>query len=359
MARLEVLSHSTVYRNEQPSRSSEYVAFPSVQALPDDTLLCMCRHGSARESDDGTVKIHRSKDGGATWAAAGALPEPAEIQQGWRLPGGFGVNADGTVLAWARYPTGQHVWRSADSGLTWSEPITVETGPLGTIGVGGNLVTLPDGSIVSASECGDQEADPPDWSALISRSTDGGHTWDTWRKVQGPRDGHYFFDLRITGLADGRLLAAYWTQDVETDSGLNVHTAWSSDGGNTWTEPRDTGFWGQVTDVAGLQSGRVIAVSNHRRSPMGVRAVLSEDGGAHFSEADHVELWGIEAAVVRGAPVLSKKRDLVEDVFESYHFFTWGTPSATQLSDGTIITAFYVTEEHVTYVRCCCLRETG
>ena len=357
MAGLKVLSHSTVYRNERPGHINEYVAFPSVQALPDNTLLCMCRHGSARESDDGLVRIHRSDDGGENWAPAVALPEPSEVQQGWRLPGGFGVTADGTVLAWCRYPSGQHVWRSDDGGLTWSQPSTVETGSLVTIGVGGNLVTLPDGSIVSASEFGDDTADPPEWSALISRSTDGGHTWDAWRRVQGPRDGHYYFDLRITGLADGRLLAAYWTHDTKTDSGLNVHTAWSSDGGDSWTEPRDAGFWGQVTDVAGLLSGRVIAVTNHRRSPMGVRAMLSEDGGARFNEADHLELWGIEPAAVRSAPVLSKKRDLVEDVFDSYHFFTWGTPSVTQLSDGTIVVVYYVTEEHVTYVRCCRLRE--
>ena len=49
--------------------------------------------------------------------------------------------------------------------------------------------------------------------------------------------------------------------------------------------------------------------------------------------------------------------DLVEDAFDSYHHFTFGTPSITQLSDGTIIVAFYVTEEHVTYVRCCRLKE--
>ena len=54
------------------------------------------------------------------------------------------------------------------------------------------------------------------------------------------------------------------------------------------------------------------------------------------------------AGRVRSAPILAKRRDEVEDAMDSYHFFTFGTPSVTQLSDGTIAAATCVTEEHVT-----------
>jgi hypothetical protein len=368
MARLEILGHSTVYRNPHPNSISEYVSFPAIQALGDDTLVCMCRHGTARESDDGVVKIHRSTDGGQTWQAAGALPEPDGVGIGSRLSGGFGVTGDGEALAWVAYPpgpngeSGQLISRSSDSGVSWSALEPVLAAPYDRIGVGGNLVTLADGTLVAASEWGEGEwsggdAPMPDWAGLLSRSLDGGKSWETWRKIQGPLGERYFFDLRICGLADGRLLAAYWTHDMKRDEGVNVHTACSTDGGETWTAPQDAGFWGQVTDIAGLASGRVIAVTNHRRAPMGLRAVLSEDGGLSFDEADHVELWGIDPVRIRSAPVLAKKRDVVENLLESYHFFTFGTPSVTQLSDGTIVVAFYVTEEQVTYVRCCRMRE--
>ena len=131
MTRLEILAHSTVYGNPTPNRTSEYVSFPAIQALPDDVLLCMCRHGSARESDDGVVRIQRSTDGGVNWDPAGELPEPAGAGDGSRLPGGFGVTPGGETLAWARYApgrngeSGQLVWRSSDGGLTWSEPAEV------------------------------------------------------------------------------------------------------------------------------------------------------------------------------------------------------------------------------------------
>lgn len=366
MAHLEVSGHCEIYRNTHSNLKSEYVAFPSIQALPDDTLLCMCRHATARESDDGVILIHRSKDGGVTWDRAGQLPEPPDVVAGWRLPGGFAVTGDGRAIACVRYPRsgtgdGQLVASSQDRGDTWSALAPIDNAPFDRMGPGGNLLTMTDGTIVACGEWGEERTDdePPDWAATITRSHDGARSWEPWRRVQGPADNTYYFDLRLARLADDSLLAAFWTHDMTSDSGLNVHTAVSKDAGETWSEPQDAGVWGQVTDVLGLQSGRVIAVTNHRREPMGVRAVLSDDGGASFDEEHHLELWGIDPARVRSAPVLSTKRDLVEDAFDSYHHFTFGTPSITQLADGTIIVAFYVTEEQVTYVRCCRLVEKG
>ena len=99
MATLEVLEHSPVYRNPHSNLVSEYVAFPSIRALPDDTLLCMCRHATARESTDGVVVIHRSTDGGVSWERAGDLPEASDVAEGMRLPGGFGITTDGETIA--------------------------------------------------------------------------------------------------------------------------------------------------------------------------------------------------------------------------------------------------------------------
>lgn len=360
MTKLEVLEHSTVYRNLHPNQVSEYVAFPAIQALPDDTLLCMCRHATARESVDGVVVVHRSNDGGVTWERAGDLPKPPDVAKGVCLPGGFGITPDGETLACFNYPwtdgAGQMVVRSSNSGISWSALERIDPAPFEHLGPGGNLVTLSDGMMIAGGEWG-SEGENPDWAAAITQSVDGGRTWTPWRRIQGPgENGLYFFDLRLARLSDDTLLAAYWTHDMNKDVGVNVHTSRSTDGGDTWNEPTDAGFWGQVTVVHGLQSGRVVAVTNHRREPLGVRAVLSEDGGQSF-EGNSVELWGVEPARVRSAPVLAKRRDLVENLLDSYHFFTFGTPSVTQLSDGTIVVAFYVTEEHVTYVRCCRLRE--
>ncbi|MBI85095.1 MAG: hypothetical protein CMJ81_18020 [Planctomycetaceae bacterium] len=68
-------------------------------------------------------------------------------------------------------------------------------------------------------------------------------------------------------------------------------------------------------------------------------------------------LFSLATASVRNAPVFADKRDVVANALEACHHFTFATPSVTQLSDGTIVAAFYVTEEHVTYARCCRMME--
>lgn len=368
MAHLEVLEHSTIYRNPVANKVSEYVAFPAICALPDETLLCLCHHGSARESDDATVKVHRSTDGGRSWECTGPLPSlPGKDGGPPRVAGGFGVTKEGEVLAWAGCGRGDdddddegtiYSVRSRD-GARWQEPTAFDVGAYPAFYLCMNLATLPDSTLVLPGEApgGKAPSVPEDhWAGLVSRSTDGGRTWEPVQAAHISKNPFYM-DLRVTTLADGRVLGVYWTHDMEKDCGLNVHTTHSDDAGRTWSEPRDAGFWGQVTDVCGLQSGRVIAVTNHRREPLGIRAVLSEDGGVTFDETNHLELWGVEPARVRSAPVLAPKRDVIENVMHSYHHFTFGTPSVTQLADGTIAVAFYVTEESVTYVRCCLLAE--
>lgn len=372
MPKINVLDHATVYRNPVSNLVSEYVAFPCIFALPDGSALCMCRHGTARESEDAVVKIHRSSDGGSTWEPAPDLPSPPAPPNGtWTLlPAGFGMTNTGDVLAqiWARFvradsgqrtdsdqekaPSPHFIYRSTDGGKSWSDPIALEYPAIGSIGPGGNMITLRDGTIIFAGEHGKQPGDDHDWISMTGRSHDGGHTWSDPVIAHISTDT-YFFDLRITGSSEGKLLGFYWSHDRTSDQGLNVHTTWSHDAGMTWTEPHDTGFWGQVTVGQFLTNDRVIALTNHRRDPYGIRAVLSEDGGRSFDESGHVELWGIIPAKTRSAPILAPIRDVVEDPLKAYHHFTFGTPTVTVLPDGIILAAFYVTEQSVTYVRCC------
>ena len=71
------------------------------------------------------------------------------------------------------------------------------------------------------------------------------------------------------------------------------------------------------------------------------------------NEQEDVELRGVKPANVRSAPLLADKRKFDADALDAHHPFMFGTPPVTQLSDGTIVVAFEVTEEFVTCVRCC------
>lgn len=363
---MKILDHGTIYRNPEPHRTSEYVAMPCMVAMPDDTLVCACRHGSARESVDGVVKVHRSTDGGATWQCAGVICEPGRDADGPQWPGGLAVLPDREVVACVKVRPrieergANYLVRSQDGGRSWSPPEAVTMRPYGNVGSVGNLTGLADGTLIATGEGrGDGKLVPEEqWATLITRSADRGRTWDDIQPAHVSADP-YYFDLAITQLADGRLLAAYWTHDMRLDRGLNVHLACSADLGRTWTEPWDGGFWGQRTDLVTLRSGRVIAVTNHRRPPLGIRALQSEPDGTSFRDSDHVEIWGIEPAQVRAAPVLEKKQDREQDALHAWHHFTFGVPAVARLSDGVIVVAYYVTEDSVTYVRCCRMVEAG
>lgn len=58
------------------------------------------------------------------------------------------------------------------------------------------------------------------------------------------------------------------------------------------------------------------------------------------NEQEHVELWGVKPANVRSAPLPADKRELAADALATHRHFTFGRPSITQLSDGTIDAAF-------------------
>ncbi len=360
MNSLTTIDHRAIYINPEPHRASEYVAFPYLAAQADDTLVCLCRHGTARESADGIVKVHRSTDGGLTWTCAGTICDNFAGAEGSQWGGGVAVMPDGELIAGLRIcrqigvDATLFLVRSRDGGLSWSAPEPVNVEPCGKLGGIGAITGLPDGTLLVTGEGkGDGDRVPEDrFANLLSRSFDGGRTWDPLEAINVSTNP-YYFDLAVTQLADHRLLAAYWTHDMTTDDGLNVHLATSSDVGRTWTQPEDSGFWGQRTALLTLNDGRVLAVTNHRRKPLGIRVLVSDLDGTKFNEPNHLEIWGIEPAAVRTAPTLAAKQDTEEDALNAWHYFTFGAPAAAQCSDGTIVVAYYVTEESVTYLRCC------
>jgi hypothetical protein len=89
------------------------------------------------------------------------------------------------------------------------------------MGLMGNLVSTRDGVMVMAAEFSatEQVAKQPDWTSILTRSGDGGETWAPWERVHTSQATHYYLDPRITELADGRLLVAYWTHDLQIDQG--------------------------------------------------------------------------------------------------------------------------------------------
>lgn len=115
-------------------------------------------------------------------------------------------------------------------------------------------------------------------------------------------------------MPSGRVLASMRTRQA------NFYQSYSDDGGKTWAAAVETPVWCEGSspfDMLLLRDGRVLATYGHRRPPFGVRACLSEDGGATWQT---------------GGEVVLRDDGLDRDM---------GYPSSEQLEDGSILTVYY------------------
>lgn len=124
-------------------------------------------------------------------------------------------------------------------------------------------------------------------------------------------------------LADGTLVCHIRVQSYP-DVQLGLFTVFqteSTDGGVTWSEPRqllgDKG--GAPAHLMMHSSGVLVSVYGYREAPYGIRAALSRDGG---------KTWQTDLDVLPEA----SSPDL-------------GYPSSVELSDGSILTVYYVRPE--------------
>ena len=149
---------------------------------------------------------------------------------GWSPRGGHSmvVLPDGSIVLMGGLEDGAYthdVWRSADSGATWSR---IAEAPRWPPRVSYGSLLLPDGSIVLM---GGYAEDDDEWSYFndVWRSTDNGATWMemTSDAEWSARDGH-----TSVALPDGSILLM-GGRDDDTRYGDLWH---STDSGATWTE---------------------------------------------------------------------------------------------------------------------------
>ena len=100
---------------------------------------------------------------------------------------------------------------------------------------------------------------------------------------------------------DGRLVNMFWTRDVAAALDIDIHIAWGSPDGRTWTVPVGTGLPGQHCQPISLGGDRLLAVYSHRGDPPGIRAALSEDFGRTWDRANEIVVWASDAGGEPGA----------------------------------------------------------
>ncbi|MFI5896037.1 sialidase family protein [Actinoplanes sp. NPDC051513] len=236
--------------------------FPDVVSLGGGRLLAAFREGTGHLSPWGRISVVGSEDGGVTWGPPRVAIDGPFDDRDPKLA----RLADGTVLLsyfvidWSSKPRhtthGTFVRRSADGGLTWSEPAPAGMGMSGG-GVlawhasHGAVAELPGGELLYPVY--GHRADEKWWRAYVLRSIDGGRTWLESDEVEiAAADGINFQEPTLTVLSGGEVVSLIRT-DVE-----RAYLSRSSDGGRTWAEPLRTDMPASSHHALALSDGAVL-----------------------------------------------------------------------------------------------------
>ena len=346
------MNHTVLYK-----RKGFYGAFPVLTHLPDGRLTVGIPVAPFHDHYAiGDWLVLLSEDEGETWQETDdpTLPDnwpgtsPREIYDRFA-----GVMPDGTYLCagtvgWGAYPAEQQVeveaqglvvrphphdkdaimvgsnkvfvQRSTDKGKTWQRQEWTVPG-VEHLTAFPRSAWLADGTILVPVYGSDSDAQ---WRTYIWRSADGGETW-RWLPMGAYVTGVNGNETSLLEVSPGCVLAHTRTE------GSYLLETWSDDGGRTWSQPLRTAIWGYPPHLLKLRDGRVLCAFGYRREPMGVRAVLSHDGGVTW-DMDNVIILRDDG----GTP--SEFRSDVQSGGADV-----GYPISTQLSDGSILTTYYIT----------------
>ena len=251
------------------------------------------------------------------------------------------------------------VYESSDQGLTWQE---IRKTPL--FGKEPSLTTLPDGTIVMTAQKGYFGPGAKLDEIPISRSTDGGRTWETqnipgedyprnlilepggsllmvralkpdwagkgggspnlqlgrssdsgrtWQFSEGIVDWGYagFGEVSAIRLRNGRYLAALRRQMPRTQGEAFEDTVLteSRDGGKHWSKPWKMSANAEVhVYLTELRDGRLLATYSNYHLPWGSFAIVSKDRGKTW-DLDHPIQLSLSADIYVGWPVTLRLPD--------------------------------------------------
>ena len=346
----------------EPGSRRAISTFPTVTPLPDGTLLATYRVGTTKDSDDETIELRRSDDGGRTWSEpvtpfettvdgtrgslklvyvtpiaddhqiAAALWIDREAFPGRPL---FNDETEGCL------PMAILLADSHDLGESWTPwrilPVPNEVGPPSLTSP---VLHLPSGRLAVSIETNKTYEDTSKWfqHVVYVYSEDRGATWGSPVTVcQDPTARIFHWDQRAGVCPDGRILTFTWTYEREANRYLNVQRRVSDDEGATWTAPEDLGFTDQPSRPGILPDGRVVVAWVDRFQTHSIRARLSEGIQSPFLAETEVILYQLEA----NRPKTVAGEGSTGDLLAEMGLWSYGLPFAQALPDGDVMVLYY------------------
>jgi hypothetical protein len=354
---MKLLERRTLFRD------GEYVSFPNLAWIDQDTLACFFRHAKDRRAEYGTYThidptakdvFIVSNDNGERFDPAlhtvldddMSEQDPCAVVLScgriivscfrWRIVAeGSGPEIWGREL-FARYGRtragmydtfniGFSVNSSDDRGKTWRHlPVIQPEGYLPGSAARGNIVEMPDGSLLLPFY-GVRNIGELARSAVV-KSEDRGETWRFFSEIAADPEKN-FLEPALYRTPSGRLIALMRTQSdflkpgVDFESTyLNLHRAVSDDGGISFGPVQEVPSLrgSNPFHVLSLRGGTALVNYGYRFAPFGIRAKLCD-----------AELSNLETA---------PEFVVCDDALSG----DLGYTHAVQLKDGRILLAYYI-----------------
>lgn len=356
------ISERGILNGVLPGERRALSTFPSLVSLADGTLLASYRVGSTKDSDDETVELRRSHDGGRTWTEAVApfvrtlggkrgslkLVYVTPIADEHLIAAAMWVDRE----AYPRKPLFNAETEgclpitilladSHDLGNTWTAwRVLSLPDEIGPPSLTSPILKLPSGKLAVSIETNKNYEDRSSWlqRVVYAYSSDLGNTWSSPVTVSQDPSGRIFNWDQRAGLApDGRLVTFTWTYDQETTRYLNVHRRLSSDEGQTWTRPEDLNFADQPSHPAVLADGRVVLGWVDRFQTRSIRARLAEAVDAPFEPETELVLYQHQTPPSEADAEYTDTGDLLSEM----GVWNFGLPFAEALPDGDVMVVYY------------------
>ncbi len=323
--------------------------FPGAAKLDDGTLLVHFVAGSDFESSDQQVVQARSGDNGKSWTVDGPIydhgrlpftepfsdcAKPTNLGGGELLAVGYGFLRDRPEMGLSDYAESfghfpkilNTLIYSHDNGASWSLPAFLEHGYDG-LELSGPALRCADGRLLLFAAPFVLHAE--EHLGLTFASEDNGRTWhQTGTFFRSPDIGPW--EVRSCQLPSGRILLVIWTFDLKRQKHLPNRLIWSDDGGETWSEPFDTGLRGQASNFFrdGARVGLVQAIREGDHPGIQLCPLVDPEGD--MSVGTPMMAW--EAAG------MANSQGNIETQFASLKF---GQPSMIEIGDGLQLLLFW------------------
>lgn len=304
---------------------SLYCAFPDIAKLSSQELVVVYREADRRragtthlDSSSRAVMV-RSVDGGQSWTREGIVyndedgiqdPSLASLQDGTLVCNFFKWQVMKEEPFYHKV-RGTYLVRSKDGGKSWSGLEKIPTLGFELTATSDAAIELSSGRLVVPI----YGSLPGEGRRAMAAILEGG-AWQLKTIAFDPLHNMDFGEPAICLLPTGRIFCLLRVERVEQ----YLWSAYSDDGGETWSTPKRTPIWGFPAHLLLLQDGRILASYGYRRPPYGVRACLSEDGG---------KTWNLQNEIM---------------IRNDGSYVDLGYPSSVELEAGEIFTTYYFHE---------------